>query len=60
MVERTPARLKTPRAAAWAGIVFAVVILVAFAILLHSLQPRAGDSGPGRARRLTRWASRSS
>ncbi|WP_406857557.1 hypothetical protein ABEG18_08045 [Alsobacter sp. KACC 23698] len=45
MVERTPARLKTPRAAAWAGIVFAVVILVAFAILLHSLQPRAGDTG---------------
>ncbi|PSC03178.1 hypothetical protein SLNSH_20295 [Alsobacter soli] len=37
--------MKTPRAAAFAGIVFAVVILVAFAILLQAIQPRAGDTG---------------
>ena len=46
MVEQaTRAKLKTPKAAALAGIVFAILLLIAFGILLNAIQPRTADTG---------------
>ena len=45
MAARKRAKLKTPRAAALAGILFALLILVAFAILVQAVEPRSSDAG---------------
>ena len=45
MVAPTPATHKTPKAAALAGIVFAVLMLAAFAILIQAIEPRLNDTG---------------
>lgn len=42
---KAPARLKTPRAAAIAGILFSVLLLVSLLLLLDSIQNRSTDPG---------------